>query len=121
MPALRLSPGLAVADRHDPQHGDAGHAPRLVEGAARGAIDQPLIGHVLEQRLQHDLVMAAEAEGARDLALACRLAGLLNEVEDLLAGRKSLGGFARHEVPNWALPSPPTMPHGGPNDARARR
>src|SRR3546814_4528960 len=51
-------------------------------------IDQPLVGHVLEQRLQRDLIIAVECEMLRDLALSHRLIGRRNEVENLLAGRQ---------------------------------
>jgi hypothetical protein len=44
-----------------------------VEGAAGRRIDQALVAHVAKQLLQSDLVVALEAEGARDLALARRL------------------------------------------------
>src|SRR3546814_2995351 len=44
-----------------------------------------VVGHILEQRLQLDLVSTVEREMLRDLALADRLVGLRNEVEDLLA------------------------------------
>src|SRR3546814_9338102 len=43
------------------------------------------VGHILEQRLQRDLVITVEREMLRDLALADRLVGRRNEVEDLLA------------------------------------
>ena len=73
-----------------------GTPPALWKARPGSAVDQPLVGHVLEQRLEHDLVMARQVEGARDLALARGLAGLLDEVEDLLAGRQAGGGFAGH-------------------------
>ena len=41
----------------DAQHRDLGHAARLVERAPARMIDQPLVGHVLEQALQVDLVL----------------------------------------------------------------
>ncbi len=121
MPAFRLRQDLAVIDRDDPQHGHPRHPARLVEGAAGRAIDQPLVGHVLEQGLQHDLVMAREPERAGNLALSRGLSGGFDEVEDLLGGRQAGGRFAGHVVPNWARPWPPTMPRGGTADVRARR
>jgi hypothetical protein len=93
-PALRHRPGLAVLiDVHDAQHGDLGDPAHLVEGAARGAVDQPFIGHVLQQRLQRDLVRPVQPEGARDLTLARRRVGIGDEIEDLRAGRKAGGSF----------------------------
>jgi hypothetical protein len=59
----------------DPEHRHLRHAARLVEGAAGGRVDQPVVGHVLEQRLERDLVLPGQAEGAGDLALARRLVG----------------------------------------------
>src|SRR5436190_9862071 len=96
MPAFRLCPDLALIDRHDPQHGDARHPARLVECAARGAVDQSLVGHVLQERFEHDLVVAMKPESARNLALAGRLPGLLDEGEDLLSGGQAGRRFAGH-------------------------
>ena len=57
----------------------------FVKGAAGRQVDEPFVGHILEQRLQRDLVITVEREMLRDLALADRLVGRRNEVEDLLA------------------------------------
>ncbi len=85
----------AVVGLDDPQHGDLRHAARLVEGAAGGAVDQTLVGHVLEQSLEQDLVLPRQAEGPRDLALAGRLVGRRDEVEDLLAAGQAGGPLVR--------------------------
>ena len=56
VPLLRHGEDVAaVVGLDDPQHGDLRHAARLVEGAAGRAVDQPLVGHVLEQRLERIL------------------------------------------------------------------
>ena len=72
LPMFRDRDDLCVVHIHDAQHGDLGEAAHLVEGAAGCAVDQPFIGHVLEQRLQRDLLIAQQAKGARNLALAGR-------------------------------------------------
>ena len=87
----------AVVDVGDPQHRDFRHAARLVEGAAGRAVDQPLVGHVLEQALERDLVLPRQPERPRNLALARRLVGRGDEVEDLLAAGKA-GAFV-----SWAI------------------
>ena len=66
-----------------------GHAAHLVERATGSAVDQPLVGHVLQQRLQPDLVLRAEPEALGDLAFARGHVGGGDEVEDLLARRKT--------------------------------
>jgi hypothetical protein len=60
-----------------------------VKGAAGAGVDQALIAHVAQQRLERDLVLCREAERLGDLALSGRLVGALDEVEDLLARRQA--------------------------------
>ena len=97
MPLLRNGEDIpAVVGLDDAQHGDLRNSARFVEGAAGRAVDQPFVGHVLEQRLELDLVLTRESEGARDLSLARRLVGCRDEVEDLLAAGQSGGSFAGH-------------------------
>ena len=67
---------------------------------AASARDAPLLGHLLEQRLQSDLVIALDIEGAGDLALAHLTLGGLEEGGDLGLRRQSralglLVGFLR--------------------------
>jgi hypothetical protein len=96
VPLLRDGPAIAaVVDGGNAKHGHPGHAPGLVEGTARRAVDQALVGHVLEQALQVDLVLAGQPERARDLALAGRLVGRSDEVEDLLAAGETGGSLGR--------------------------
>src|SRR5258705_1430501 len=57
----------------------------LVEGAAARMVDQPLVGHILEQRLEFDLVLPRKPKRPRDLALPRRLVGRSDKIEDLLA------------------------------------
>ena len=93
LPALGDRPGLAaIVDIDHAQHGHLGHAAHLVEGAARCAVDQPLVAHVAQQLLERDLVVAGQAERARDLALARGGIGRLDEIEDLLPGGKARYG-----------------------------
>ena len=89
----------AVLDGDHAKHGDPGNAPRLMKGAAGRGIDQPFVGHVLEQGFEHDLVMPAKPERPRDFPLAGRLIRRRDEVEDLLGGREP-GGWRsfRHGV-----------------------
>ena len=97
MPLFGHAPGIAaIIDIGDAQHRHLGHPAHLVERAAGRRIDQALVGHVLEQRLERDFLIALEAEGAGDLALARRDIGRGDEIEDLLAGRKTRGVFAGH-------------------------
>ena len=94
MPLLRHSEDIAaVVDLRDAQHRHLRHAARLVEGAARRTVDQPLVGHVLEQALELDLVLPGQAERPRDLALARRLVRRGDEIEDLLAAGKAGGAL----------------------------
>ena len=91
LPTLRNGPDSAgIVDIGDAQHRDAGQSAHAVEGASGGAVDQPLVPHVLEQRLQRDLVLRDEAKGARDLPLAGGLVGCLDKGEDLFAGGQAL-------------------------------
>ena len=79
---------LAVLDVDHAQHGDLGHPAHAVE---RGllAVDQAFLGHVLEQRLERDLLLAEEPEGLAR-SRACRQGlGRLDEFEDLLAAGKA--------------------------------
>ena len=76
MPLLRNRPDApAVVHRLHSQHSHLWHTARLVERAAGRAIDQPLVGHVLEQALQIDLLLPRQSERPRNLALARRLIG----------------------------------------------
>ena len=85
LPALRHRPGAAaVVDVDDAKHRHLGHAAHLVERAPGRGIDQPFVGHVAQQRLERDLLIALEPERPRDLALAGRIVRRLDEVEDLL-------------------------------------
>ncbi len=89
----------AVVDLADAQHRHLGHPAGLVEGAATRMVDQPLVGHVVKQALQIDLVLAAKPERPGDLPLARRLVGLSDEIEDLLAARQAGGVLAGHDWP----------------------
>ncbi len=55
------------------------------------AFDQPLVRHVVEEFLERDLRISADCKGLRDFALAGRLIGIADEIQDLLA-RGELGG-----------------------------
>src|SRR3546814_15835946 len=60
---------IAALDRRDAQHRHARQAAMFVKGAAGRQVDEPFVGHILEQRLQRDLVITVEREMLRDLAL----------------------------------------------------
>jgi hypothetical protein len=97
LPALGRRPDrAAVVGIDDAQHRDLGQAAKLVEGAPRSAVDQPLIGHVLEQRLERDLLLRGQPEGARDFALSRRDIGGDDEIENLLPGRQAGRGAFGH-------------------------
>ena len=84
MPLLGYREHLPVLDRHHPQHRHARHPARLLESPSRRRVDQPFVGHVLEQRFEQDLLVRRQPERPRNLALAGGLARLLDEFEDLL-------------------------------------
>ena len=92
-PPLRDRDQLVAADIDDFQHCNLGHAAHLMESPSGSEIDDPLIGHILEQRFQRNLIAAMQTKGARDLALASGLTRLLDKFEDLLAGRQALKAF----------------------------
>ena len=58
LPALRHRDDTIAIGIDDAQHRHLRHAARLVEGATWRGVDQPLVRHVLEQRLERDLVRA---------------------------------------------------------------
>jgi hypothetical protein len=64
-----------------------------VERATGRRVDKSLVGHILEQALEVDLVLPRQPERPRDLALASRLVGRGDEVEDLLAGGQACGAL----------------------------
>src|SRR3546814_14507594 len=78
-----------IVDIGDAQHRHLRHPAHPVKRATGSAVDQSLVAHVAQQLLERDLVMAPEAERARDFALPRRLVGALDEIENLLAGRES--------------------------------
>jgi hypothetical protein len=98
LPALRhRERATAVVDVDHPQHRHLRHPAELVESAGGARIDQPLVGHVAQQRFERDLLIALEGEGAGDLAFPGRPVGRLDEVENLLAaGQAAFGGRLRH-------------------------
>ncbi len=102
-PMLGNRDHLIAVDVDDAQHGHLGHTAHLVEGAAGAEIDQSLVRHVLEQRLEADLLVTLQAEGARDLALAGRLIAARDEVQDLIAagqtGDNGGAGFTHRREP----------------------
>ncbi len=76
--------GVAAGDL-DHRHRRQDARPRQLAARAR---DQPVIGHVAQERFQRDPVAALDPEGARDLALA-GLTGCGGEkVDNVLLGRK---------------------------------
>jgi hypothetical protein len=86
VPLLRNREDIAALIRiDDPKHGNFRHSARFVERSARSAVDQPLVRHILEQGLEQYLVLTRQAERACDLALAGRLVGCRDEVQDLLS------------------------------------
>src|SRR5262249_15337990 len=94
----RNCPGrAAVVDIDYPEDGHLRDAAHAMKSATRRAVDQPFIAHVAQQLLERDLVVAGQAEGTGNLALAGRLVRALDKLEDLLAGGKSgSDGLAGH-------------------------
>src|SRR5207244_2924635 len=89
----------AIVDRLNTKNGNLRNSAHLVERAAGSAIDQPLVGHILEKRLKRDLIIAVKAERPGDLALTRRLVGRSDEIEDLLTSRKTAGFALGHLIP----------------------
>ena len=67
-----------------------GTPPDLWNARPGERVDQSLVGHVLEQGLEHDLVLPVQPERPRNLALARRLVRGRDEIEDLLARRQAV-------------------------------
>ncbi len=91
---------LAILDVDDTQHGHLRQSAHLVIGGP-ASVDQAFVGHVAQQRLELDLFLTLEAEGARDLPLAGRRGRILDELKDLLASGQAglrLGTVHRSEV-----------------------
>ena len=89
---------LALLDVDHAQHGNLGHAAHAVEGGLL-AVDQPFVRHVAQQALERDLLLAFQAKGLGDLALAGWLVGGLDELDDLLLRRQAGHlGVARHRA-----------------------
>ena len=81
------------------QHGDLGHAAHAVEGGLL-AVDQAFVGHVLEQRLERDLLLALEPEGLGDLALA---GGASDDwMNSRICSREGRPGVGRGIAAMWA-------------------
>src|SRR5690606_35278865 len=83
---------LALVDVDHAQHGNLGHPAHAVEGRLL-AVYQAFLGHVLQQPLERDALLALEAESLGDLALARGPVGGLDELDNLLA-RGETEGFA---------------------------
>ncbi|MPL88767.1 hypothetical protein SDC9_34794 [bioreactor metagenome] len=85
-PFERLGPEIArgIGGQHL-QHGDR-RQPRAVVEAAPAALDHALLGHLLEQALQLDLLCALQAEGAGNVALGAGIGMVGKPGEDLFTG-----------------------------------
>ncbi len=81
---------FALFDIDDAQYRDLGHAAHAVIGGFL-TVDQAFLGHVLEQRLECDLLLPFQPESFGDLTFARRAIGVLDEIEDLLCGGQALG------------------------------
>ena len=75
---------LAILDLDHAQHGDLGHAAHAVERGAL-AVDQAFVGHVLEQRLELDLLLPLAARMPARSRACRRVRRIGDEIEDLLA------------------------------------
>src|SRR4029078_1398208 len=91
---MLLRPGRGPGDKlaidvalDDLDHRHRGQHAGTLELSPR-ARDEPVIGHIAQQCLQREPVIASDAEGARDLALAGWRGGALQELDDLLLGGK---------------------------------
>ena len=94
IPIVGLGDEVALVHSNNRERRDLGHPAHAVEGALL-AVDQAFLGHVLEQRLQFDLLLPLEPEGLGDLTLAGGNVGGLDEVEHLLRARHTLREFGR--------------------------
>ena len=79
---------VAVAvDPHDLQHGHIGECRGIAEGLGAVGRDLARIAQVAQQLLQFDALVALEAPGAGDLALADRRCAVADESQQFVAGR----------------------------------
>ena len=103
LPGIGNGDGLAILDIHHPQHRDPWHPAHGVKGGAL-AIDQPFIGHIAQQRLELNLLLPLEPESLGNFALAHRIGGGRDQIEDLLRCGQAGGEFwlTRHNA-LWAL------------------
>ena len=81
---------LVTVNRNNFQHRNFRHAAHFVKSAARGHVDQPFIGHVLQQRLKRNFLIAAQTKLTCNLALARRLLRRLDKFQYLIAGGEPL-------------------------------
>ena len=98
LPIFRHSDNSFAVNIRNPQHRDFRHSPQFVERTTRRRVDQPFIGHILQQRLKRDLVRAVEAKSARNLSLSSRRGGGGDEVEDRLPRGQAGNGAFGHEA-----------------------
>jgi len=95
-PELRCRGGLGFpffrdADRfiavnlYNFEYGDFRNSAHLMKRPSRCAVDQSFVRHILQQRLERDLVRTPQTEGLGDFALADRLVGLRDQIQYLLA------------------------------------
>ena len=134
-PAVGYRPDRIALDRGNAQHGDFGKAAMLVERPPRRHVDDAFVGHVLEQRLQRDLVGTAQREMLGNLALADRTGAVLDETQYLLARgetrrlrfglfhRGSSNGFTRRREDAKKFPwaERPSSPSSGAPRRDARK
>ena len=91
LPPFGRSDQRRIIDIDDPQYCNLGHPAQLVKSARRAKVDQPFVGHILEQRLERDLLLPLEAEGLGDLPLARGLVRCGDEIHHLIARREACG------------------------------
>ena len=109
LPAVRHGQRLTIFGPNHAQHSNFRHAAHAVERAAV-AVDQALFGHVLEQRLELDLLLPFQAESARNLTLSSGFFAAGDEIQDLLAARQTgllLGAFHQVNKPGRRKCVPP--------------
>ena len=100
-PAFRHRKRLITVNFDYLKHGNLGNAAHFVERAPRSHIDEPFVGHVLEQSLQRNLLIPTQPEFSSNLALASGYIALLYESKDLLARWQAIvvgALFMRHSV-----------------------
>ena len=74
---------------NDFQDGHLWYSAHFVECAARGQVNQPLVGHIAQQRFQRDFLTAFQPESTRNFSLSRWFPRVFDKLQNLFAGRQA--------------------------------